>query len=419
MKKDYFKNNWRKLDNAAKIFSMDKNKNSNVFRYSVILKQNINKTVLTKALNKSLEHFKAFKVKLGSGMFWNYLEYNKKTPIIKKEEDIPCKHIDFKRNNNYLFKITYYKNKINLDINHILTDGAGAKYFLKSIIYNYLSIKHKLKYIEPNNNLISYQDEYLKNYNKKIKIKNKIKLAYNLPGKINKNINNTYHYIVDLLKVKSICKENQVTITEYITALYVYAIYLTMEKKHNNKKEIIVTIPIDLRKRYNVNTLSNFFVCANINPQIKKNKITTFKEILNQIHYEFQNNIETKTIQNNLTRDVKLGTNLIIRLVPLQVKKSLMNIVFGIVNKTSTTTLSNVGTIDIENKYKKYIDNILLLVMPNKTEKIKCSVCSYENKLNITINSRIDDTKFEQTFFDLLNTNINTVLLETNKNQLK
>jgi len=203
MKKDYFKHNWCKLDNVAKVFSMDDQNNTNIFRYSVILKQNINKSILKKAVNKSLETYKSYKVKIGSGLFWNYLEYNSKEPIITKEDEIPCQHINFKRNNNYLFKITYYKNKINLDIFHVLTDGGGAKKFLKSIIYNYLSLKHKLEYIENKDN-IGYQDQYLKNYDKSIKVKNDYKLAYQLPGKVNKNINNTYHYIIDLLKMKNI-----------------------------------------------------------------------------------------------------------------------------------------------------------------------------------------------------------------------
>jgi NRPS condensation-like uncharacterized protein len=96
---------------------------------------------------------------LGKGLFWNYLEYNKKEPIISKEDDIPCEVITYKRNNNYLFKITYYKNKINLDVFHVLTDGVGASKFLKSIVYNYLSLKHKLKYKEPVET-IQHKDEY-------------------------------------------------------------------------------------------------------------------------------------------------------------------------------------------------------------------------------------------------------------------
>lgn len=412
MKKDYLKNNWRKLDNVAKVFSMDDKNNTNMFRYSVILKKNIDKNILKEAVIKSIETYKSFRVKLGSGLFWNYLEYNKKEPTITKEDEIPCQHIKFKRNNNYLFKVTYYKNKINLDVFHVLTDGSGAKHFLKSIIYNYLSIKHKLEYTEKPND-ITYQDQYLKNYDKSIKVKNNIKTAYQLPGKINRNINDTYHYIVDILKLKSICKELKVTITEYITALYMYAIYKSMYNK-KSKKEIKITLPIDLRKFYNVDTLSNFFVCTTISSNIQKNKLLTFKEILNQVHLEFKNKITQDKIKKYLARDVKVGTNIPIRIVPLPMKKALMKIVFSIANKTSTSTVSNVGIVEIEPKFKKYIDNILILVMPCKKEKMKCSICSYDKKLNITINSKIENKKFQNTFLKLLKEQLKNIKLETN-----
>ena len=419
MRKEYFKNNWRKLDNVAKVFSMDDESNTNTFRYSVILKQNVNKNILKKALDKSLERFKSFKVKFGTGLFWNYLEYNSKEAIVTKEDDIPCQHIKLKRNNNYLFKISYYKNKINLDIFHVLTDGVGASKFLKSIVYNYLNLKHKLKNNEKEeNNIISYSDQYLKNYDPNIKFKVDFKMAYQIPGRVHMNTNNTYHYIVDINNIKNVCKSYGATITEYLTAVYIYAIYLSLYKKKTSK-EIVIKIPIDLRKHYQVDTLSNFFVCSNINSKIKEKKLTTFKGILNQVKCEFKEKINKEKIREYLSRDVTVGKNVLIRTIPLPIKKIAMKLIFNIASMTSSSTLSNVGIIDIDNKYKKYIDNILVLVMPGKKEKLKCTICSYDTKLNITINSNIDDTKFERTFLSILKQEIENIKLESNRNLIK
>ena len=85
-----------------------------------------------------------------------------------------------------------------------------------------------------------------------------------------------------------------------------------------------------------------------------------------------------------------------------------------LVTKSSTTTLSNVGIIKIDDKYKKYIDNILVLVRPNRIQKIKCTICSYEDKLNITVNSNIDDKKFQKSFLKLLQNNIKQIQIESN-----
>ena len=404
---------WRKLDNVAKVFSLDAKSNTNIFRYSVVLKEKVNENILKKALIKALENCQSFKVKIGTGFFWNYLEFNTKEPLVTIEDDIPCPNINVRNNNDYLFKITYYKKKINLDVIHSLTDGVGASMFLKSIVYNYLNMKHKISTDEMLTTKLTYKDKYLKYYDKNLISKTKKKKAFQIPGKIKNQNNNTYHYTIDLENIKKICKERNVTITEYLTAIYIYAMYLSFHK-NKSKKEIAITIPIDLRKYYQTESLTNFFVCANIIPKIIKEKLSTFDELLKAVKKEFKEKINVDKIKSYLTRDVKLGTNIGIRLVPLFVKKTFMNFIIGIAKKESTSTLSNVGIIDIDSKYKEYIDNILVLVRPNRNEKIKCTICSYDKKLNITINSIVDDADFEKTFFKLLQNQITNIKLETN-----
>lgn len=401
-----FKQRWRKLDNTAKIFSLGGNRN--VFRYSAVLNKNIDEKKLKQAVDRTLNMYPAFKVKFKTGIFWNYLEYNSLSPIITKESEIPCKKINFKKNNNYLFKVTYFKNKINIDILHVLTDGAGGIIFLKAIIYNYLS-KKEIEIKENIKNVI-HDDEYLKNYNRKNNIKLVKNFPYILKGKVNKNINNTYHYTISLNDIKNISKSHNVSITEYLTAIYIYAIYLSVYDK-NSKKDIIITVPIDLRKYYKVDTLLNFFVCMNINPHIVKNKKVTFDEILKGVNLEFKSKINDNEINGYLTKNVKLGKNIPIRLVPLFIKKifiKLSNIT------SSTSTLSNVGIIDMDEKLKKNIKNIYALVMPGSTQKIKCTVCSYNNNLNITINSNIDDNLFQKKFLKLLKNNFKNIKIESN-----
>ena len=105
---------WRRLDNSAKIFPIDSDKNfSAVYRMSVILKEDINPEILKKAINKTVETFTSFKVCLRRGFFWYYLEENLREIPVTEENNYPCKYIDKNSNNGYLFKITYFKNKIN------------------------------------------------------------------------------------------------------------------------------------------------------------------------------------------------------------------------------------------------------------------------------------------------------------------
>lgn len=80
---------WRKLDNSAKIFPIDSDKNfSAVYRMSVLLTEDINPKILKDAVNKTLESFTSFKVCLKRGFFWYYLEENTKEIIIDEEKII-------------------------------------------------------------------------------------------------------------------------------------------------------------------------------------------------------------------------------------------------------------------------------------------------------------------------------------------
>ena len=143
MKKISYRSSWRRLDNTAKIFSLSVDDDMSVFRFSALLKDKIKVDLLKRAVIKALEDYPEYRVKLGIGIFWNYLDFNNKGPVIEEENDIPCANINFRKNNDYLFKVSYYKNKINLDIYHVLTDGTGAIVFFKSLIKYYIDLRKK------------------------------------------------------------------------------------------------------------------------------------------------------------------------------------------------------------------------------------------------------------------------------------
>jgi len=415
MKKNNQQYIWRKLDNTAKIFSLDDKHDTNIFRYSVLLTDIINPSKLEKALKKALKDYPEFKVAIGSGLFWNYLDYNEKEPLISEENEIPCEYIKFSKNNNYLFKVTYYKNKINLDMFHALTDGNGAIIFLKSIIAHYLNLKYKLGVSKPRKQIkISYEDQTLKYYDKRYQMAYDFKPAYQLKGRVNKKINHTYHYIVSVSEIKELCKRLKVTITEYLTATYLYAMYLSLYDKKTNK-EINVTVPINLRKFYHDETVANFFTYMNIVSNFTNKDRITFDDILKHVKKEFKEKLTDEKIKEYLARDVNLGMNLPIRLVPLIIKKLFIKFMGELVMRSSTTALSNIGIIDIEKRYKKYIENILILVRPGRVQKIKCTICSFANNLNITINANINDEMFQNTFLYLLKKHLKEIKIINNK----
>ncbi len=471
---------WRKLDNSAKIFPLSAGrKYSTVFRLSAVMKEKVNSKILEKAVNKTLEKYSSFKVKMKYGFFWYYLEENTKSPIIEEEKDYPCKYIDPSKNNDYLFKVTYFDTKINIDIFHVLTDGGSGVVFFREIIYTYLELLHPTVF-NSNERLarkIDYntEDSYLKNYEKNLKGNSSSKKAYALKGKkIKLGAISAIHEIINMSELKAECDRYGATVTQYLTAVLIYSIYEANYKKYlekkkvNNKngerntnnlaidkkekffkKPIKVCIPVNLKKYFPSKTMSNFFSYITLEADMKdlvtkaksnqeslkqeiakpkdsneeqENDINQkmlvdeqlFTTIIDFVKNDFKQKLTEEEIIKTMSANVKLGTNLFIKAIPLELKKVLVRLSYLEIRKYTTITFSNIGRIGIIGKYKDYIDEFLMLIAPEPVEKIKCSGCTFENKMSFTFTSILNDNSIEKTFYHfLLNRGI-SVKIESN-----
>ena len=242
---------WRKLDNSAKIFPMATGKKySTVFRLSVVLKEVIDPKILYNALIQTLDKYELFKVRMKMGLFWYYLEENTKKPIIEEERDYPCKYIEPSSNNGYLFKVTYFNNKVNIDIFHSLTDGNGGITFFREIIYTYLENKYKNELNQEERKIrkieeYNIEDSYIKNYNKDSKTNSYNKWAYELKGrKIKLGAISAIHQIINLEDLKVETQKYNVTVTQYLTSVLIYSIYTGNYIKNKGRKPIKMYIPL-------------------------------------------------------------------------------------------------------------------------------------------------------------------------------
>ena len=417
MKKEENRLSWRRLDNSAKIFPISAGKKySTVFRFSAVMKEKVYPKKLEKAVIKTLEEYKSFKVRMKAGFFWYYFEENPKRPIIEKEKEYPCKYINPRTNNNYQFKVTYFENKINIDIFHSLTDGNSGMTFFKEIIYNYLEILHPEEFNDERTlRKIEYdtEDSYMKNYDKKSKSNASSQKAYELKGgKIGLGAISAIHEIINLEQLKQECKKYEATITQYLTSVLIYSIYEENYKKYNGKKPIKVCIPVNLKKYFQSKTMSNFF--SYITLIAKKENMETFDKIVEFVKNDFKQRLTEEEIMKTMSANVKLGNNIAVKVVPLFLKKILVRLSYLEIRKYTTITYSNIGRIGIIGKYQDYIDYFLMLIAPEPVEKIKCSSCTFENKMVFTFTSILKDNNIEKRFYQFLQERGIDVTIESN-----
>ena len=411
---------WRRLDNSAKIFPISAGKKySTVFRISAVLKEKINPKILEEAVNITLERYVSFKVKMKYGFFWYYLEENTKKPIIEEEKEYPCKYIDPSKNNDYLFKVTYFDKKINIDIFHALTDGGSGVTFFREIIYVYLELAYK-DVFNANERLTRKiedytEDSYLKNYNKHTKGNSSSQKAYILKGnKISLGAVSAIHEIIDLNQLKEECEKNESTITQYLTAVLIYSIYEENYKKSKSNKPIKVCIPVNLKKYFPSKTMSNFFSYITLIAEMEKDNLKSFEKILEFVKSDFKKRLTEEEILKTMSANVKLGVNPFIKMIPLELKKLLVRLSYIEIRKYTTITFSNIGRIGIIGKYKEYIEEFLMLIAPEPVEKIKCSGCTFENKMVFTFTSILKDNSIEKRFYEFLKQKGINVQIESN-----
>ena len=417
------KNSWRKLDNSAKIFPLSASKKySTVFRYSAVLKENIDKQILEKAVEKALVRYKAFKVKMKSGFFWFYFEENTKKPVVKEELYYPCKRIDPLSNNDYLFSVTYFERKINIEIFHSLTDGSGGLIFFREIIYNYLEMTHKelLNMEERKTRRVEFdtEDSYMANFEKKAKDNGSGKRAYILKGKELKfNQVSVNHLMINNDDLKNECTKYNVSTTQYLTSVLIWSVLnanvFKYEKKRKNKKPIKVCIPVNLKKYFKSKTISNFFSFISIDAEMEI--CDSFEKITKFVKNEFERKLTEEEILKTMSGTVRIGNNIFISFIPLFLKIIIIRSIYREIQKYFSITYSNVGKVGIIKKYQDYIESFMVLIAPEHIEKIKCSSCTYMDKVIFTFTSVLNDNSIEKFFYDFLKEQNVKVEVESNQ----
>ena len=264
------KNNWNKLDNAAKIFpAADSKSDSQVFRFSCELNQPIQPELLQHALDNTIRVFPAYQCILKRGLFWYYLESTDMKPVVREEYKPPCSPLYDKNRKSLLFEVTYYRNRIHLEVYHVLSDGTGAMYFLKTLLAKYLAAAKGAKEPSLDYDATAMQmetDSFQKYYNDEKPIrKTKNIAACKLRGQ--KYNENRLKIITGNCSVKEVLKaahSYQTTLTAFLCACMMQAISEELSVRAK-KKPVILAVPVNLRNFFPSVSARNFFSLIPVN----------------------------------------------------------------------------------------------------------------------------------------------------------
>ncbi|MBN1415216.1 MAG: hypothetical protein JW973_08965 [Bacteroidales bacterium] len=408
---------WYPLDNAAKIFPAIRSKEHTiVFRIAAVLKERIKIAHLLAAIHAIEDRFPYYKVKLRKGFFWYYLEHLNVPITLEVDNSRLCREFNTKDTNKLLFRILAINNRISIEFSHVLTDGAGAFAFLKTLLVLYFKqegtvIPDDLKYHHPDS-LVSkeeFEDSY--NYYFKDDVPPNLKLpkACHLPFPL--ATAPRFDVLIAILSVNEIKKkadEKGVNINVYLIALYLFVlqdIFKDLKLFGHNKKcqRLRIQVPVNLRNIYPSQSMRNFslFIMPEIDLRLG---YFTFDEIVKIVYHKMQLETDKKLINKIIARNVGSEKKLFVRGIPLFLKSIILyykyysmgaNQYSGVVTNFGKAHISP----EIDNKIEYFI---FTPPPPNKKLKINCGAIGFNDNLVLSFGNITKTKELEKKFLHFL-----------------
>lgn len=397
--------NWRKLDNAALAFPLVTGENdTRVFRFYCQLKEEVDSDILQQALDRTMEKYPLFQAVLRKGLFWFYLEHSHIRALVKPETEPPCSRLYIPDKKSLLFQVSYYKERINFEVFHALTDGTGAMHFLQELVQNYLILAHpKENFPEIGRDKKTgrgniEEDSFSQYYSSDIpKNREKKKAAVKLKGE--KLVHSDMHISEVVLSVKEIHQKARsygVSITVLLTAVMLCSIREEIPK-NQQKRPVTLMIPVNLRNYFPSQSMTNFFGWIEVGYTFSDT--TTFEEVLADVKLQFEQELEKDKIAMHMNDYVRIEKNIFVRAVPLEIKKYFLMIGANLGSRSITAVYSNIGIIHLPEEYREYIRHFGIFASTNSLQM--CS-CSYGDEMVLGFTSKIPDDSIQRNFRRML-----------------
>ena len=390
---------------------------TSTYRISITLSEEIDKDTLQEALDILLPRIDLFNVRLRKGFFWYYFEENGKPAPRVVEEELPCRFIRANRNHSYLFRVTYFGCRINLEVFHALTDGMGGINFIRELAYQYLRLAHPDEFSSDalsSDTSLNREDSFVRNY-KKAKPKGFVaKKAFQIKGKhLPDGRLGLMHLTMSVQDLKKVTHEKGVSINEYMVALTAYAIYKNGFRGRSKGRPIRVAVPVNLRPYFDSYTTKNFFVVVSAEISDKEEEYS-FDAILDICRTTLREQINKEHLEDLFSYSVSNQMNPFLKPIPLGIKNLAIRFVYTKSATANTTTVTNIGNIKINDEYRKYVKGFYANIAMSIGQDIKGTVLSYGDDFVYTFSTILEDTSIERTLVKQLTSDGVKVSVTTN-----
>jgi NRPS condensation-like uncharacterized protein len=408
------KKQWYRLDNAALIFPAIIRKNwNNVFRVSVTLKEAVDPETLNQAIADLKPRFPTCFVRLRTGFFWYYLETIAKAPEAQQDFAYPLTHMTRRELRTCCVRFLWFENRIAVEIFHSVTDGTGGLALLQNLAARYLTLKYGAQI--PAEGMIREISEEPKQ--EEIRdcflscgaargLSRAEDTAYHLTGTPEKGL--FRHIVTGILPtaaLKNKAHEQGVTVTAYLAAVMAEAVARKQEDEGRTgrwAKPVKITIPVNLRRTFGMDTMRNFTLAVNIgfDPALGE---YTHEQVCALMGHLLAAETIPQRMAGRVAKNVDLQKMMVLRLVPLAIKRICMRAVYALSGESKgCLNISNMGVVKLPDAMAEHVERFDFVIGVQYTYPNNCSVVTYGGKTYISMIRGIRETELERLFFSRL-----------------
>lgn len=392
------------IDHSAKFYPIiSTKKTQSIFCIGAVMKRDVDKDLLEKAVNDVMPRFPAYKVRLKKGYSWHYFENNDEKVKVFDGDGEMLRPIDPKETNGYLFRLSGKGKEIKLEIFHALTDGNGTLDFLKTILKRYGELSGCD--FEKNDGIVDWKAEpceeeiedcFEKHY-KPIKLRDMHLLS--MAGKPPHRINGTMlrgGYVRDIAvadadEINLKAKSMGASFTAYITGILAYSI----EKTSNARKPIVVMVPVNLRKIYPSVTMRNFVTFVRI--LIKPDSCKTLEEYVDEAKRQLKEKSSKGNMDAFVSTTVRAQKNVFLKVLPLFLKTFFIKFGRLFMRSRQTIIYSNLGALRLPQQMG--IESLVFNTNVSKNNTQNLGSITFNGNTCFAFTRAIAETVLPDTFF--------------------
>ena len=375
---------------------------------SVTLDVHVDEEKLQQALLSVMRRFPSFRYTLRRGLFWWFLQKLENDPVLVRRGDLTP--INLKRNGGYMFRLSCDGNRIDLDVYHALTDGNGAMTFLLSLAAEYLKVAGVAapeygKWIynpEEEACLEELEDGFDRFSGTKGSLDDE-KRAWHIKGTEERaDVLNSLGVSLSSEDVKSVAASYGCTVTEFLSAVMLVSMQDVRAKQKGKSPFIRMELPVNLRPIFGSKTMRNFASYVYLTLDVSNGELS-FKDALNEVKYQKRLYVQPARLTRRIAANVALEDNPGIRVIPLVIKKPIINLInFLKGDNYGTYTFSNIGNVDLPESVAPHVKDLHFVLGRTRGRSGSCAAVSCNGRLNLNFTRKIVEDDFERIFVSRL-----------------